>query len=135
LNPENFRREVGKNIRKYRKIKGYTQAELSKLVGLKSKGNTISDIETGKNLFPLQDLPKYIEALDCKIEDLLTPLFKKTKTEFDLFCDEIKQIWNIKEAKDELQRDLNLIKKAYNIKTPGAAYTEEKEKRIQRGDG
>jgi len=132
LNPEDFKKEIGENIKKYRKMKGYNQKEFSDMVGYKNiKGNTISEIEDGKHLFPLDKLPKFLEVLDCKVEDLLTPLFRRVKTDYDLFCEEIKQLWNISEAKADLQYGLELIRKAHKEKLPKLLGEEGGEERIE----
>jgi len=117
LAPEDFKKEVGKNIRKYREIIGYTQKQFADMIGLRSeKGTTISAIENGKHLFPLEKLPIYLKVLNCNVEDLLTPLFKKEKTDLDLFYEDIRQLWNISEAREDLQYGLELIKRAHQKK-------------------
>lgn len=63
-----LKKELGKNIQKYRKLNKITQEKLAELIGVEI--NSISSIETGK-YFPSPDnLVKIATALDIKLSDL-----------------------------------------------------------------
>ncbi len=81
-----LKKELGKNIQKYRKLNKITQEKLAELVGIEI--NSISSIETGK-YFPSPDnLVRIANALNIDISTLFC--FKE-----DLSClDYIKEIEN-----------------------------------------
>lgn len=61
---------LAKNIKKYRKIKGFSQDKLSKLANVTY--NTLIKIESGANKNPtLKTLQKLAKALGITINDLL----------------------------------------------------------------
>ncbi len=63
-----LKKELGKNIQKYRKLNKITQEKLAERVGIEI--NSISSIETGK-YFPSPDnIVKIAEALDINISTL-----------------------------------------------------------------
>lgn len=63
-----LKKELGRNIQKYRKLKKITQEKLAERVGIEI--NSISSIETGK-YFPSPDnIVKIAEALDISISTL-----------------------------------------------------------------
>ena len=65
-----LKKELGANIRKYRKLNKMTQEKLAELVDVEI--NSISSIETGK-FFPSPDnLVKISNALDISLSDLFT---------------------------------------------------------------
>lgn len=89
-----LKKELGKNIQKYRKLNKITQEKLAEYIGVEI--NSISSIETGK-YFPSPDnLVKIANVLNISLSDLFN--FKE-----DLSCDDyIKEISkNIELLKDE----------------------------------
>ena len=63
-----LKKELGKNIQKYRKLNRITQEKLAELIGVEI--NSISSIETGK-YFPSPDnLVKIAKALNIEISEL-----------------------------------------------------------------
>ncbi len=62
---------LGKNIRKYRKLKGYTQEKLAEKTNLSN--SYISDIECGKINVPTLTLYEISLALDIDIHKLFLP--------------------------------------------------------------
>lgn len=87
-----LKKELGKNIQKYRKLNKITQEKLADAVGLEI--NSISSIETGK-YFPSPDnLVKIAEALSIGLKDL-----------FDFNGD-----YSCEDYIEEINRNINLIK-------------------------
>ncbi|MCM1053535.1 MAG: helix-turn-helix domain-containing protein [Ruminococcus sp.] len=62
---------MGKNIRKFRKYKGYTQEKLAEKAGLSN--SYISDIECGKINIPTLTLADICDALDVEIYKVFLP--------------------------------------------------------------
>lgn len=87
-----LKKELGKNIQKYRKLNKITQEKLAEAVGLEI--NSISSIETGK-YFPSPDnLVKIAEALNIGLKDL-----------FDF-----NEKYTCEDYIEEINRNINLIK-------------------------
>lgn len=59
---------IGKNIQKYRKLKGYTQEELAEKVSLSS--GYLSAIERGVYQISLEHLVEIINCLNCTADDI-----------------------------------------------------------------
>ena len=86
-----LKKELGKNIQKYRKINKITQERLAELVGVEI--NSISSIETGK-YFPSPDnLVKIANVLDISLADLFN--FQE-----DLSCED---------CINEIKKNINLL--------------------------
>lgn len=64
-------KEIGLKIAYYRKKKGYTQAQLSEIVGISS--NYLSLIERGNNghSYSIETLFKIANALDVSVNELI----------------------------------------------------------------
>lgn len=62
-------RLIGKNIKRIRTIKGFTQSYVADQLGYKSS-TIISEIESGKKGFDADRVPKLAAILDVKIEEL-----------------------------------------------------------------
>lgn len=60
---------IGKNIKKYRNIKGFTQSYVSKKLGYKSS-SILSEIESGKKGIDADKVPSVARILDVNIECL-----------------------------------------------------------------
>ena len=69
---DNFHKQIGKNVKKYRNKKGYSQLELSYALNHKSVGLVSqAEIYLNKQHFNLEHLYKIAYILDCTIIDLL----------------------------------------------------------------
>ena len=102
----NLKQELGKNIKKYRKLNNITQERLAETVNIEI--NSISSIETGK-FFPSPDnLVKIANTLNVSLSDLFD--FRNDFTCND-YIDEInKNISFIKEDKTKLSAINSFIK-------------------------
>ncbi len=69
---DNFHKQVGKNVKRLRESKGYSQLKLSHLLGHKSVG-LVSQAEVyhKKQHFSLTHLYKLAYVLECDIKDFL----------------------------------------------------------------
>ena len=59
---------IGKNIKKYRKLRGYTQEKLAEHACLETK--YISKLEAGKHIPNLKTLDNIVKALNVSYEDI-----------------------------------------------------------------
>lgn len=67
-----FHRNIGKNVKKYRELKGYSQLALSQALGHKSVGLVSqAEIYYKKQHFNLEHLYKIAYILECDITSLL----------------------------------------------------------------
>ena len=67
-----FHRSIGKNVKKYRELKGYSQLALSQALGHKSVGLVSqAEIYHKKQHFNLEHLYKIAYILECDITLLL----------------------------------------------------------------
>ncbi len=62
--------EVGKRIHQLRKMRGMTQAELGRLMGLTQ--NTISNLEKGLRKVSTEELPRFAQALGVTVNQLVS---------------------------------------------------------------
>ncbi|MDO4430532.1 MAG: helix-turn-helix domain-containing protein [Lonepinella koalarum] len=75
MDKENFAKQFGKNIAKYRQNLGLTQEQLAEKINLGNEA--ISRIERGVTLPSLMRVLDFAEIFQCSIADLLT--IKSTK--------------------------------------------------------
>ena len=69
---ENFYKKIGKNVKKYREIKGVTQMELAHTIGHNSVGHIAkAELYKYEKHFNLEQLYKISKALDIKVSDLI----------------------------------------------------------------
>jgi len=69
---DNFYKQVGVNVKKYRELKGYTQLQLAHALGHKSVGLVSqAEIYLKKQHFNLEHLYKIAYILECSLYDLL----------------------------------------------------------------
>lgn len=73
---------IGQNIKKMREIKGWSQEQLARKMGYKSK-STINKIEKNINDVSQTTLNKFADVFQCDITDLLIESFS-TPEEFEL---------------------------------------------------
>ena len=73
---------IGQNIKRMRKLKGWSQQQLARMMGYKSK-STINKIEKNINDVGQKNLMKFAEVFKCDPADLLIESFA-TSEEFEL---------------------------------------------------
>ena len=73
---------IGHNIKRMRELKGWSQEQLARLMGYKSK-STINKIEKNVNDVNQTTLNKFAEVFKCDSTDLLVESFN-TPEEFEL---------------------------------------------------
>jgi transcriptional regulator with XRE-family HTH domain len=71
LIPMTLQRRLGKNIRRVRKLKNLTQAQLGERLGFEQ--TYVSRIELGKRNISTETIQKIIQAMDIDAEDLFKP--------------------------------------------------------------
>jgi len=70
---DNFYKQIGMNVKKYRELKGYTQLQLSQALGHKSVGLVSqAELYLKKQHFNLEHLYKIAYILECSITDLIS---------------------------------------------------------------
>ena len=101
-----LKKELGKNIQKYRKLNKITQEKLAEIIGVEI--NSISSIETGKYFPSPENLIKIANALNTNISNLF---YFKEDCSCDDYIEEINR--NIKllaNDKTKLESINNFIK-------------------------
>ena len=69
---DNFYKQIGMNVKKYRELKGYTQLQLSQALGHKSVGLVSqAELYLKKQHFNLEHLYKIAYILECDITELI----------------------------------------------------------------
>jgi len=71
MTESDLRTIFGENLKKYRTIKGFSQAKLAEILDLSP--NFISEIETGKRWLSSDTLVKLAEALAVEVYEFLLP--------------------------------------------------------------
>jgi transcriptional regulator with XRE-family HTH domain len=67
-----FHRQIGRNVKKYRELRGYSQLALSQALGHKSVGLVSqAELYLKKQHFNLEHLYKIAYILDCSVESLI----------------------------------------------------------------
>lgn len=80
---------IGRRIQKIRQEKGYTQLQLSEMVGLST--NYLSDIERGKSSARLDKLVAIMNALECSADEAFADVLSTGyKIKASRISDEIK---------------------------------------------
>lgn len=103
---------VGANIRKYRRMRGLTQAELGRRIGVKN--NTISQYESGRNS-PEQNM---IYSIAKELEVSVSDLFPETTTNpNESFVKGLALSGNLTDEQREYLEEL--IKKAHSLSEQG----------------
>ena len=87
-----LKKELGKNIQKYRKLNKITQEKLAEIIEVEI--NSISSIETGRYFPSPENLVKIANALNISLSELFN--FKK-----DMSCESFVE---------DIRQNLNLIK-------------------------
>jgi len=77
MTESDLRAILGKNLKKYRTFKGFSQATLAEILDISP--NFISDIETGKRWLSSDTLVNLAEALDIEVYEFLRP--QQTQTD------------------------------------------------------
>lgn len=95
---------LGKNIKKYRKLRSLTQEKMAELVGIEVR--TLSLIETGNNFVTSKTLEKLAKTLQVSPASLLEdPSYGDTE---QLYSDSLKALELIKNNPEKL-KTLNYI--------------------------
>ena len=69
---DNFYKQIGSNVKKYRELKGYTQLQLSQALGHKSVGLVSqAELYLKKQHFNLEHLYKIAYILECDLSELI----------------------------------------------------------------
>ena len=69
---DDFYKQIGMNVKKYRELKGYTQLQLSQALGHKSVGLVSqAELYLKKQHFNLEHLYKIAYILECNITELI----------------------------------------------------------------
>ena len=71
MTESDLRAILGENLKKYRTIKGFSQAKLAEIIDISP--NFISDIETGKRWLSSDTLVNLAEALGVEVFEFLLP--------------------------------------------------------------
>ena len=71
MTESDLRTIFGGNIKKYRTIKGFSQAGLAEIIDISP--NFVSEIETGKRWLSSDTLVNLADALDVEVYELLKP--------------------------------------------------------------
>ncbi len=79
---ELMNKEFGKNVKKYRKMRGLTQAQLSEMIDIEEM--SLSRIECGSRFPRKENIDKLVQALDCSVSDLFNFEDEKSFTEAEL---------------------------------------------------
>lgn len=103
----------GDNLKKARKIKGFTQKDLAKIIGVKR--STIAGYETKNQEPSYQILKKIARVLDCSIDALLASDYETHKISEHKITEEIinnKELKSLfKEIKEMDTNDINFYKR------------------------
>ena len=101
-----LKKELGKNIQKYRKLNKITQEKLAEMIGVEI--NSISSIETGKYFPSPENLVKISNALNTNLSNLF---FFKENCSCEDYIEEInKNIKLLASDKTKLEAINNYIK-------------------------
>ncbi len=101
-----IQKQLGEKIKKYRKIKGFSQEQLAEKIGIAT--NTLSSIERGNAFMTAQTLEKIIEIFNVKPQDIFT--FVDNISEEDKYSYILKKLDFIKTDSDKLQIIYNIMK-------------------------
>jgi transcriptional regulator with XRE-family HTH domain len=71
MTESDLRAILGENLRKYRTLKGFSQAKLAEILDISP--NFISDLETGKRWLSSDTLVNFSEVLGVEVYELLKP--------------------------------------------------------------
>jgi transcriptional regulator with XRE-family HTH domain len=71
MTESDLRTILGENLKKYRTLKGFSQAKLAEILNISP--NFISDIETGKRWLSSDTLVNLAEALNVDVYEFLRP--------------------------------------------------------------
>ena len=98
---------VSKNLQRLRGE--ISKIALAKKLGISSA--TVGRWEHGKNLFPIEKLPKILRALDCTINELFSPLFDYPKRDQQLesLIELVEEIYHFEGGLEKLETMLRGI--------------------------
>ena len=97
---------LGRKIKQYRILKGYTQEEFSELLNISQR--TLSGIECGKNFLSSTTMDKILEVLNIKADDLFYLDYLKNEKEM---IEELRtDIQNLKSNPEKLRIVYKIVK-------------------------
>ncbi len=70
-----IKKELGKQIKRLRTSKGYTQEELSEMIDISQRA--LSSIELGNNFATAETIDKLLKAFDVTVEELFATNYLK----------------------------------------------------------
>lgn len=94
-----IQQQLGKKIRDFRKIKGFSQEIFAEKIGIATK--TLSSIETGNAFMTAPTLEKIVEVLNVSPKDLFT--FDDDLENEDMYSEILKKLEFIKKDKELLK--------------------------------
>lgn len=99
---------VGQNIKQMRELKGWSQEQLARMMGYKSK-STINKIEKNINDVNQTTLDKFAKVFKCEITDLLSndPIIKSLLRHESVLSEEY--------IKQQVYNSLNLTEAEYGL--------------------
>jgi len=113
-------KDFGKYLQKLRLNAGYkSQERFAKALNISK--SAIGNYEAGRNLPDHKYWKNILVLLKCKsLDELFKQLLKDLKkdTEIDMIIKRIRRIYNIPEGKRKIVEYVDVLEKAYNIKTP-----------------
>jgi len=95
MGSEEIRNIIQEKLREYRKSRGWTQAELGKLLG--KTQTAISEIEVGRNSVSIEDMTKLLELFNITFDEFLDT--RKTSIYLSEYIDEKLNLY-VKELDD-----------------------------------
>ena len=100
---------LGENLKKYRTIKGFSQAKLAEIIGISP--NFISDIETGKRWLSSDTLVNLAQALGIEVFEFVLPLQAPT-SDITAFIETYTKKAAVA-ASEAVMRSLDTLRKQY----------------------
>lgn len=93
---------IGENIKKIRKEKGYSQKQLAEKLG--TTPQNLAQYENGKRLPKLETLEKIANALDCEVSDIDENIFVIKLPKYELTPKRLERIQKDTEAQKLIQK-------------------------------
>jgi transcriptional regulator with XRE-family HTH domain len=109
MTESDLRTILGANLKKYRTLKGFSQAQLAEMLDISP--NFISDIETGKRWLSSDTLVNLAEALNVEVHELVRP--QQTPTDDISAFIQTYTEKAVASASDAVVRSLDSLRKQY----------------------
>lgn len=101
---------LGKKIKEYRNLRGYSQEYLAELLGISQR--TLSGIECGENFLTSKTLDKILEILMIQPSELFSVEYLKDNKE--LVSEIVQDIMSIKDNEEKVQLVYRVVKAILN---------------------